>query len=145
MNSNENNRIYSDFLCFQLTALARKITRIHNKACSEYQITSGQSFVLLDLLEYDGSSMSEIAGRIQLELPAVTGYIDRLIKEDLVARVEDPNDRRLWRISLTQKGRELAELLLPRTREVHDEIVKLLKDNKCSGFKKCLSVLKENL
>jgi DNA-binding MarR family transcriptional regulator len=35
----------------------------------------------------------------------VTGLTDQLVKEGLVERIEEPEDRRSWRVALTDKGR----------------------------------------
>lgn len=108
--------------CFRLAALSRKISRTYNSECSNYGITATQSFVLLDLLDHDGSSVKDIAGRIQLDSPAVTGVIDRLLKEDLLQRVEDPSDRRSLQIFLTPKGLSLAGKLTPMLDEFNHNI-----------------------
>lgn len=99
--------------CFRLAALSRHISRTYNTKCSYYGITATQSFVLMDLLDHDGSSVKDIANRIQLDSPAVTGVIDRLYKEDLVERVADPSDRRSLQIFLTAKGSALAQQFWP--------------------------------
>lgn len=136
---------YLEFMCFRINALARRIARAHNKVCAEHKITAGQSFILFDLLDHEGSNITEIAGRVQLDNPAVGGYIDRLIKEDLVVRVDDPSDRRLYRIYLTNKGKQLAQILLPLTQDVHRTIVELLDSNDYQIFNKCLGELEKNL
>lgn len=135
---------YQEFLCFRLNAIARRIARAHNRACSEAGITGGQSFVLFDLLDHEGDNITGIANRLQLDSPAVGGYIDRLIKSDLVIRIEDPSDRRLYRIHLTNKGRKMAKDLLPKTRAVHDNISALMGSN-TSTFESCLSTLEDKL
>jgi DNA-binding MarR family transcriptional regulator len=104
---------FTEAWCFRLAALSRKISRSYNAECSNYGITATQSFVILDLLDHDGSSVKDIAFRIQLDSPAVTGVIDRLFKEDLVQRLEDPSDRRSLQILLTPTGRSLAEQIIP--------------------------------
>lgn len=104
---------FTEAWCFRLAALSRKISRSYNAECSNYGITATQSFVLLDLLDHDGSSVKDIATRIQLDSPAVTGVIDRLIKENLVVRQEDPSDRRSLQIFLTPPGQCLVEKLIP--------------------------------
>lgn len=98
----------TNFLCFQLATLSRKISRIYNNYYSDLGITVGQAFVLFYLLEEDGSQVKEIASAVQLDSPSITGLIDRLIKEGLVIRKEDPNDRRSMNVFLTSKGREVA-------------------------------------
>jgi len=108
---------FTEFWCFRLAALGRKISRQYSASFAPYGITPTQSFVLFVLLSHDGSSVKDIASRIQLDSPAVTGVIDRLVKEELVKRQEDPSDRRSLQIFLTSRGRELARQLLPIAQE----------------------------
>ena len=99
---------FTNFWCFRLNAISRKVSRLWTARCSEYGITAPQSFVILDVNNYEGSSVKDIATRIELDSSAVTGLIDRLEKENLVERQDDPDDRRGTRIFLTEKGRDLA-------------------------------------
>lgn len=50
----------------------------------------------------------DIAERLQISLPAVSRAVDGLVRGRLVKRVEDPDDRRVRRLSITDKGRRLA-------------------------------------
>ena len=40
--------------------------------------------------------------------------VDALVKKRLVTRVEDPDDRRVRRVAITAKGKELVDTLLSR-------------------------------
>lgn len=114
---------FTTFWCFRLNALSRKVSRLYNAVCMEYGVTAPQTFVIFDVMDHEGSSVKDIASRIQLDSPAVTGLIDRLVKEDLVTRMEDPEDRRSLKIYLTEKGRRLAEdQLVPRALEFNKYI-----------------------
>lgn len=74
-------------------------------------------------MDHEGTNVKDIAERIQLDSPAVTGLIDRLAKEGLIERREDPQDRRSLKIYLTPKGRELAETkLVPMANEFNEYI-----------------------
>ena len=113
---------FTEAWCFRLAAMSRKISRNYNAECARSGITATQSFVIFDLIDHDGSSVKDIAFRIQLDSPAVTGVIDRLYKENLVQRVEDPSDRRSLQIFLTPKGRHLADELIPMSQEFNRNI-----------------------
>lgn len=134
---------FTEAWCFRLAALARKISRSYNTECSNYGITATQSFVLLDLSDHDGSSVKDIARRIQLESPAVTGIIDRLIKESLVQRIEDPSDRRSLQIFLTPKGSCLAQELMPMLNGFNRNIKAGLNPDEVDLFEKLLARLEE--
>ncbi len=117
---------FRDYYCFRLGALARKTQRFYNNTLSKYGVTIGQVFILLDLLENEFSNVKDIAERIQVESPAITGFTDRLVKEGLVERKEDSSNRRSICIQLSPKGRKLAEEILPLIRQLNEDIKKTL-------------------
>ncbi|WP_246267005.1 MarR family winged helix-turn-helix transcriptional regulator [Nonomuraea typhae] len=62
------------------------------------------------LVHFHGSvSGQDLAHSLGVGLGTVTGIVDRLVGHGLVSRHEDPNDRRVRRIELTDAGRELVE------------------------------------
>ena len=65
--------------------------------------------VIFHLMNNGSSSISDIASSLCISKPNMTPIIDKLIKEDLVCRQEDCNDRRIIRIQLTQKAYEIAK------------------------------------
>jgi DNA-binding MarR family transcriptional regulator len=50
----------------------------------------------------------DIAARLQISLASVSRAVDGLVRSRLVSRVEDAEDRRVRRLSITDKGRRLA-------------------------------------
>jgi len=50
----------------------------------------------------------DIAERLQISLASVSRAVDGLVRGRLVTRVEDPDDRRVRRLTITDKGRRLA-------------------------------------
>lgn len=100
---------FTNFWCFRLNAVSRKVSRLWNARCAYYGVTAPQTFVILDVMDHEGTSVKDIGLRIELDSSAITGLIDRLEKEGLVERKEDPNDRRGIRIFLTAKGSQLAK------------------------------------
>ncbi|MGB4701132.1 MAG: MarR family transcriptional regulator [Syntrophomonadaceae bacterium] len=115
---------FTKYYCFRLGALTRRIINYCNNRLKDLGITLSQSFVLLSLLEQDGSSVKAIASALQLDSPAVTGLVDRLAKQGLVSRQEDPNDRRSTLVFLTPEGQKIAEEAAVRSKEL-DPLLKL--------------------
>lgn len=140
-----NEEIFTDFLCFRLGAITRKINRYYNSRYAEYGITVGQSFVLFHLLDNEGSSVKDIASRIQLDSPAITGFIDRLVEQGLVERREDPQDRRSLQIYLTPKGRELAQKLLFIAQEYNRLIKASIPPDDLQAFTRSITTLERAL
>jgi len=53
-------------------------------------------------------AVKDIAERLQVSLASVSRAVDGLTRKRLVTRIEDPDDRRVRRIAITEKGRRLA-------------------------------------
>jgi DNA-binding MarR family transcriptional regulator len=136
---------FTDFLCFRLGALTRRIQRYYNYRFVELNITLGQSFVLFRLLEDDGSSVKDIAAAVQLDPPAITGLVDRLAKEGLVERQTDPNDRRTTKIYLTDRGRKVAVQAELIAVEFNETMQKIVSTDDSAAFELALSLLEEEI
>ena len=64
--------------------------------------------VIFYLLNNGSSSVSDIASNLGISKPNMTPIIDKLLRDDLVHRTEDPKDRRIVRIALTQKALDIS-------------------------------------
>jgi DNA-binding MarR family transcriptional regulator len=86
----------------------------------------------------EGLKMNELSRLLMVTGGNVTGIVDQLEGEGLVARVDEPADRRAFRIHLTKAGERsftdmaraheewIVELLAGMTRREQDELLKLL-------------------
>lgn len=73
-----------------------------------------QQFGLLGFLwQEDGLTQSELSAKSQIDRTTMGGLIDRLEKEGLLARRSHPEDRRAYRICLTETGKGLQPELTP--------------------------------
>ncbi|MDR2530032.1 MAG: MarR family transcriptional regulator [Oscillospiraceae bacterium] len=72
-------------------------------------VTSGQPAVLLYLADHDGSIQRDIAANVRVRAASVVSVLDGLERGGLVKREPDPDDRRAWRIFLTDSGRSTCE------------------------------------
>lgn len=72
-------------------------------------LTLLQLQTLLFLHDNPQVQMRDIATHFSIEMPTATTLITKLVKEELVARRQDEEDRRLVRIVLTEKGKKLLE------------------------------------
>ena len=92
-------------------------------------IISPPQFVILDFLsKEDESKMTDLAHFIGVTTAAVTGIVDRLVRDNYVVRVLDPKDRRIIKVRLTAKGTELVKRIKQQKRQM---IIKIF--SKISG------------
>jgi DNA-binding MarR family transcriptional regulator len=55
------------------------------------------------------ASVNELADQLGISVPSASRTVDELVKRGLVSRTEDPEDRRVRRVALTDDGQELTD------------------------------------
>jgi len=68
-----------------------------------------QFSILMQLYHKGPCGMSEISEGFGITPAAASQLVDKLVQSDLIARTEDPNDRRAKQIALTLQGKQLIE------------------------------------
>jgi DNA-binding MarR family transcriptional regulator len=56
--------------------------------------------------------VGDLAERFGVSVPSMSRAVDGLVKAKLATRLEDPDDRRVRRVAITGKGKELVDTLL---------------------------------
>src|SRR5205814_6376886 len=79
----------------------------------------GQWAVLMFLWARDGMSQAELSRVVAIEPPTMVRTIDRMVRDGLVTRLPDPDDGRVTRIRLTERGRSLRDELVPKAAAVN--------------------------
>jgi DNA-binding MarR family transcriptional regulator len=69
--------------------------------------------LLANLEREDGQTLAALSRRMLVTAGNLTGLVDRAERDGVVERRADPRDRRLSRVFLTAKGRELITQILP--------------------------------
>jgi MarR family transcriptional regulator, organic hydroperoxide resistance regulator len=82
--------------------------RLAREQCARHNITATQLNVVKLLQAVGDLSLSELSRRMAATNSTVTGIVDRMVAADLVAREQSSDDRRVWKIKLTDAGRALA-------------------------------------
>lgn len=119
----------SDLNLKTLIALSRAtqdVQRREQRTIKEGGLTVSQ-FAVLEILYHKGDlRISEIIEKALSTGGNMTVVIDNLTKEDLVIRCNDPKDRRVNLISITDKGRKLVSDIFPKHLENINEIFTIL-------------------
>jgi DNA-binding MarR family transcriptional regulator len=101
--------------CIWLLRSASALAESNDAHYARHGLSRGRFYVLINLhqAEADGLTPHELAERTGVTRAATTGQIDALVEAGLVVRVQDPLDRRSYRVRLHQKGFALLEQFLP--------------------------------
>lgn len=99
----------SHYICFKLSRAMRRVQRYYEANLATLGITPAQFYVLSSLWETDGIKFKDLAQRLSMDGATLTGILDRLERMELVARRDDPEDRRSLLIFLTEKTKSYHE------------------------------------
>jgi DNA-binding MarR family transcriptional regulator len=92
----------------------------------ENELSFSQVNVLMRLYHEGKCGVSRMGEEMGVTNAAASQAIDRLVNMGLIARVEDPIDRRAKQLSLTEKGRRLVDrAIIARSRWVEDLLASL--------------------
>ena len=89
--------------------------------------------------------MSDIGKHLSMPKPHVTVIVDKLIDEGYVERQNDPNDRRIINILLTEKGKEDFEAMKQAISENLKEKLSLLNEEEQQRLSMASQSVKEIL
>lgn len=87
-----------------VTVMAKRL----NDALSEYDVTLSQWVVLSCLWQKDGLPVMYIASQLQHIGGTLSDLLTRMEKRKLLKRKRDKNDKRIWRVFLSDEGRALS-------------------------------------
>ena len=132
--------VIEDRFIFLISKVCQKLIINLQKSFSEsgIEVTPIQGMLLFFLQKNDGSSLTQISHGLMLENPTVTGLIDRLEKSGYVKRTDHPNDRRVYLVYLTEKGKKVADKSLPIVKNLNEQIKEGYSKGEIENFKKVL-------
>ncbi len=106
-------------------------------------LSMGQLSTLFRLYHRGGCGVSDIGEDLGVTNAAASQMIDRLVQQGLIQRAEDPNDRRVKSLTLTQKGRALVEESIASRRRWMEELTQTLTPQEQEAIIQSLTLLTE--
>jgi MarR family transcriptional regulator, organic hydroperoxide resistance regulator len=126
-------------------AAKRVLAQASSAAFSRHGVHEGQQYVLRCLWEEDGLTPGQIARRLALATPTVTRTTARMEASGLVRRRPDEGDRRLVRLFLTGRGRELEEVIGREMDQVSERALSSLDSSERAALVRALDQVRRNL
>jgi DNA-binding MarR family transcriptional regulator len=134
-----------EFLPYQLAVLSTRVSagfaRYYRR---EYGISVAEWRVVAHLSQDSSVSVREIGERVGMDKPKVSRAASRLEAAGYLSKSVNKTDRRLVRLSLTRKGREMIEALAPVARRFEAEIIQALGTDG-PGFRDQINRLNQHL
>ena len=108
---------------FLVHDIARQMTSVMDKRLSKHGLTRSHWRAVLYIWRTPGISQTELSEILDVSRMGVTGLLDRMERKGLVLRKDDPNDRRMKRIYLTDSTQELIPMMTQLGGETMDDFL----------------------
>ena len=128
---------------FLLSKAYQRAWAIMREEIETYDLTPPQFGLLAFLWQQDGMTQVELSEKGQIDRTTVGGLIDRLEKIGLVERRQHPQDRRAYKIHLTQRGKELEGPLTECADRTLKKFTKGLNEQEIAELLRMLEILRE--
>ena len=130
------------FLIHDVSRLRRSA---FDRCLKPLNVTRAQWWVLAYLSREDGMTQSQLAEELDIGKVAVGGLIDRLEKSGLVRRDADAADRRVNRVFLEPKSKQLIARMRKISHRMNEQILFGLNDEQLESAAVTLDAMKANL
>ena len=132
-------------LGFLIHDVSRLLRSASDRCLKPLNVTRSQWWVLAYLSRQDGMTQSQLADELDLGKAAVGNLIDRLEKGGLLRRVADVHDRRINRIFLEPKSKQLIARMRKVGHQLNEEILDGVPTASLESAATTLDAMKGNL
>jgi MarR family transcriptional regulator for hemolysin len=116
----------------ELTALFTRASKLWRNASDEamkqHGVRVGQNLLLQVLWDTDGLTPGELAERLQVSTPTVVKSANRMEAAGLLTKRRDTVDRRLVRIYLTERARNVQDAVQSARADLEQRVTATLTD-----------------
>jgi MarR family transcriptional regulator, organic hydroperoxide resistance regulator len=132
-------------LGYRIKLVSQLLSRKFTERLEPFGLTPFHWLVLCCLWQEDGLATSSIGDKLKQVGGTLTGVLDRMEERGLVRRERDTHDRRIWRIWLTNAGKELETVLPPISAELRDQAMAGISSDERELFSRILNQAIANL
>ena len=115
---------YDDCIIFLLAKAYQKAHGNFKKRLHTYGLTPIQHLILEALWREDGLSAGDIGKKLVLDGATLSGVLDRLASGGWVLKKSDAEDKRVQRIFLTPKSKDLKPKLSQARDQTNEDLLK---------------------
>lgn len=127
---------------FLLSKAYQHAWAILKEEIEEYDLTPPQFALLCFLWQQDGLTQAELAEKCQVDRSTLGGLIDRLERNGLLERRRHPQDRRAYRICLTEQGKNMESTLSACAGHSLKQITSGLNEDEVKELRRMLKILR---
>jgi DNA-binding MarR family transcriptional regulator len=131
---------------YLIKRLETEVTANMIKILGAYDITPSQ-FIVLNFVGDNETDLSsaQLSRRFLMTPQSMNEVVTTLQRKELLERNTDPNHKRILRITLTEKGKEVLKICNAAMDAFEEKLLKKLKAKETEGFRGAIGKILENL
>ena len=130
---------------YQVRLTHQLIQRKLRSRIAPYGVQLGMWYLLRILWDEDGLTQRQLSQRIGIMEPTTLPTIAAMERSGLIKRARNVADRRKMNVSLTRKGRQLQDVLIPVDVDVVNDVVRGFTEEEKQQFLEFLRAIQRNL
>lgn len=128
-----------------ISKISRNIRKIKTEEMAEYNLRSVHVSCLYYLYKKANMTATELCDKCEEDKAAISRSLDYLEKNGYLIRKSETNKRYKSSLVLTDKGKEIGEIISLKIDHVLDEVSGNLTEAERESFYYCLSMISDNL
>lgn len=111
----------------------------------DIDVSAPELFILSYLPSQKEPNMSEIGRALSIDFSTLTRLVDKLVDKSLVERRSDPQDRRVVRVRLAKRGREIVLRVEKEKKRRIVSILRRLSDEEIESLLRIMRIIHDRI
>ncbi len=125
---------------FYTKASSMALKRMYNYVGSDYGITQTIGFVLVYIAK-EGISPGKLSEKLEMKKSSLTRLLNKMEKEGCIYKKNDPADKRITKLFLTEKGLERRRIAKEAVLGFNERIMTSVSDTELDAFIKVSKII----
>ncbi|GIN59171.1 MarR family winged helix-turn-helix transcriptional regulator [Lederbergia ruris] len=121
------------------------ITSYVRKHLEPFNLAPEQNLIMMILWNQDGVSSNELVSQLNKDKAGIARMIASLEGKGYIKKVADPNDKRSFKIHLTDEGKRLAHSVIPIQRNMRETLTKGMTKEEIDDLQKLITKVMNNI
>jgi len=136
---------FADRVSEIMPAILKEFLKSQAGGFHKLKITLPQLAIMTILEREKEANMTDLANAMEVTTSAMTGVVDRLVRDGYVSRSHDTKDRRIIHIKLTTKGAKVAHTAIEDRKKATIKMFSMISQEEREKYLSILEHIKEHL
>lgn len=114
------------------------------KQLEPFNLAPEQNLIMMMLWEKDGISPNELSTKLNKDKANIARMISSLEKKGYIKKIEDPSDKRTFKVHLTEDGKKLECIVLPILKKTSETVLNGITEEQLIELRNLISKMINN-